>query len=141
EAGSPLTYGLVVHNAGPDTATGVSLSDPLPAGVTFVSAQASQGSCGGTTTVTCDLGTLAAGAEATVALVVTPTGAGPLTNTATVTAGRADPDSGNNQASALTTVNPAPSSADVSVTQSDAPAPVEAGSPLTYGLVVHNAGP
>src|SRR5206468_1983633 len=87
EAGSPLTYGLVVHNAGPDTATGVSLSDPLPAGVGFVSAQASQGSCGGTTTVTCDLGTLAAGAEATVAIVVTPTGAGTVTNTATVTAG------------------------------------------------------
>ena len=56
----------------------VQVVDTLPAGVAFVSATPSQGSCsqsGGT--VTCPLGTIAAGANATVALVVTPNVDGP----------------------------------------------------------------
>ena len=43
--GQLLTYTLAVHNAGPSSATGVQLTDNLPAGVTFDSATASQGSC------------------------------------------------------------------------------------------------
>src|SRR5262249_61308811 len=78
--GSPLTYTLTVHNNGPDTSTGVSLSDPLPAGVTFVSTSTTQGTCTGTTTLTCALGTLANGASATVTIVVTPNNTGTLTN-------------------------------------------------------------
>ena len=34
--GDVLQYSITVTNTGPDTATGVTLSDPLPAGVTFV---------------------------------------------------------------------------------------------------------
>ena len=47
-----------VHNAGPSSATGVQLTDTLPAGVTFDSATPSQGSCSESSgTVTCALGT------------------------------------------------------------------------------------
>ena len=59
--GQSLTYTLHVANAGPSNATGVVLADVLPAGVSLVSAQPSQGSCTGTTTVSCALGTLAVG--------------------------------------------------------------------------------
>ncbi len=57
--GQPLTYTLLITNAGPLTATGVVVSDTLPVGVTFGSVTSSQGSCeedGGT--VTCHLGSL-----------------------------------------------------------------------------------
>ena len=49
-----------------------------------------------------------------------------------------DPDTNDNAATADTTVRP---SADLSLTKSDSPDPVQAGELLTYSLGVHNAGP
>jgi uncharacterized repeat protein (TIGR01451 family) len=108
-ARSNLTYTISVQNLGPGHATGVMLTDQLP-DATFVSATASQGSCtrtgGGKADglVTCDLGTINAFASATVTIVVTPTRAGTLTNTASVTAGTPDPGAANNTSTATTTV-------------------------------------
>lgn len=109
-AGSNLMYTVTVSNAGPDTATGVTVSDTLPAGVTFVSSTPSQGSCTGTTTQSCNLGDIANAGSATIALVVTPiNGNSALSNTATVTALTVDSVAGNNSATATTAVNnPAP---------------------------------
>src|SRR6266851_2331272 len=71
--GGNLTYLLVVNNkAGPSPATGVTLTDTLPAGVTFVSATPTQGACTGTATVVCSLGTVPVGGTATVNIVVLP---------------------------------------------------------------------
>ncbi|MCA1634493.1 MAG: DUF11 domain-containing protein, partial [Acidobacteria bacterium] len=108
-AGNNLTYAITATNNGPDAATGVAVTDALPAGVTFVSATPSQGACSGTSTVNCALGSLANGASATVSIVVTASTAGTLTNTATVTGIRPDPSAANNSATATTTVSaPAP---------------------------------
>ena len=105
--GGSLTYTDTVKNNGTQAATGVSFSDPLPASVDLVSATPSQGTCTGTATVACALGSLAVGASATVTIVVTPTQEGTLTNTASVAAAEPDPDPADNQATATTTVNPA----------------------------------
>jgi uncharacterized repeat protein (TIGR01451 family) len=102
--GGNLTYTLHVQNSGPNPAAAVTVTDPLPAGVTFVSAATTAGSCSGTATVTCALGTLASGADATVTIVVTPTSGGPLSNTASVSTTSADPKLANNEATAATTV-------------------------------------
>ena len=102
--GSDLTYTLTATNNGPTSATGVTVTDPLPAGVSFVSATPSQGSCSGTTTVTCNLGALANGASAIVTIVVQPGAAGTLTNPASVSGDQPDPTPGNNDASVDTTV-------------------------------------
>ena len=70
-AGTDMTYTIGVDNKGPSHTGGtVTLTDQLPVGTTFVSATPSQGTCSGTTTVTCDLGTLANGASATVSVIV-----------------------------------------------------------------------
>jgi len=70
--GNNLTYMIGVTNNGPDTATGVTLTDTLPAGVTYVSATSTQGTCSRSgSTVTCSIGTLANGASTTVTIIVT----------------------------------------------------------------------
>ncbi len=104
-AGVDLTYTVTVTNNGPDAATGVALSDTLPVGVALVSSTPSQGSCTGTFPVTCDLGTLANAATATVTIVVRPATPGTITNSASVTSNVFDPDPANNTAAADTTVN------------------------------------
>jgi uncharacterized delta-60 repeat protein/uncharacterized repeat protein (TIGR01451 family) len=102
--GGTVTYTITVTNNGPEAAGGVTVSDTLPAGVAFGSAGASQGTCSGATTVTCDLGTVAASGTATVTITVTVDAAGNIENTATVTGQAVDSDSSNNSATASVTV-------------------------------------
>ena len=137
--GGQVIYTLAVHNSGPQAATGVSLTDALPAGVTFDSATPTQGSCSEADgTVTCALGTVANEESASVEIKVTPTNAGTITNEASVTSDVADPDPADNSASAGTTVDPV---ADLSLTNFDTPDPVPPGELLTYTLEVENGGP
>ncbi|GBF31135.1 hypothetical protein MnTg04_01089 [bacterium MnTg04] len=105
-----LSYSLVVDNLGPDDATDVILVDTLPATVAFQSVITSQGSCvhsgeplGGT--VTCTLGTIISGANATVDIIVTaPPSAGSITNNASVSTSSSDSNAANDNASEDTTV-------------------------------------
>jgi uncharacterized repeat protein (TIGR01451 family) len=108
-AGSNLTYSIQVSNAGPSDATSVTVSDPLPAGVTFVSASSSQGSCSHAAgTVTCQLGAIVSGAGAQVQIVALPEVAGAVSNTASVSASEADVNPADNGHTVSTTVNAAP---------------------------------
>ena len=99
--GQQITYTIVVSNLGPSPAGGTVVSDVIPAGTTFVSATPSQGSCSGTSTVTCTLGTIANGGSANISLVVTaPSTSGSVSNTATVTSSNPDSNPANNSATA-----------------------------------------
>jgi uncharacterized repeat protein (TIGR01451 family) len=115
--GAALAYSLQVSNAGPDAATGVIVSDNLPKGVSFVSADSTQGSCSvsgkkGGQKVTCALGTLASSVgpaynptPVTITIrVLAPQKAGTISNTASVTSDLKDPNSKNNSATATTRV-------------------------------------
>jgi len=102
------SYNLAVTNSGPGAANAVVVTDALPAGAMLISATPSQGTCSGTTTVTCSLGTMNNGGSATIALQVTLGAAGPLSNTATVSAApQPDPNSANNSSTASITVQAA----------------------------------
>ena len=90
-----FTLTLVNNNAAPgvSTATGVTVSDPLPAGLTFVSSTPSQGSYNSGTGLW-TVGTLAPGATATLSIVATVTSGGTKTNYTQVSAqGQLDTDS------------------------------------------------
>jgi uncharacterized repeat protein (TIGR01451 family) len=117
--GAPLTYSIQVSNAGPDTATNVVVTDNLPNGVTFVSAQSSQGSCAPSPTkkkITCTLGTIAINigpnynpTPVTVTIqVLAPGKPGTISNTASVDRDQKDPKHGNNSARSATRVVKAP---------------------------------
>ena len=101
-----LTYTLTVTNNGPSPAADVSVTDPLPGVVTFVSASAGCSETGGT--VTCTTASLANGANIQFTITVTAPGTGQIfSNSASVTSAVADPDSSDNTATAaVTTVNP-----------------------------------
>jgi large repetitive protein len=144
--GEQVAFSLVVANDGPNATTGVVVADPLPAGLTYVSSDADQGSydsASGNWTV----GDLAVGATATLAITVTVDAPGPLTNTAEITAsGQPDPDStpGNRAAGeddqAAVTLN-ARGVADLALTKiAEVSSPVVGGL-VTYTLNLANLGP
>jgi uncharacterized repeat protein (TIGR01451 family) len=108
EVGQQLTYEIIVQNHGPDDAADVLVTDHLPPTVDLDSVSASQGTCPGTSPVTCDLGTIAAGASATVTIKVTPTADDDLSNEASVSSTTPDPAATNNADVEETVVKPAP---------------------------------
>ncbi len=102
----PIRYALTVRNSGPDSSTGVQLTNQLPTNVDFVSATASQGSCeliNGI--ISCNLGTLNPNSSATVSIVVKSIAPGVFTNFFGVS--RAEPEAylGNNTVAASSTVD------------------------------------
>ena len=137
-----LTYTITVLNEGVSGATTVIMTDVLPSGVTFVSATPDQGSCSESSgTVTCSIGSMAALASIDVVIVVTPgpaLGGTTITNSASVTAAEADPDSSDSTITEDTDVDP---KADLSLAKTASPDPVLAGESITYTLTVSNAGP
>ena len=92
----PLLYTLLITNNGPSTATGVTVTDTLPASVTLVSATPNQGSCSGVAVVTCNLGAIINSGTASIEILVTTSAVGSITNNASVTANEPDPVPGDN---------------------------------------------
>ena len=135
--GNNLVYTLLVTNNGPSNAVGVSLSDPTPSGLTFVS---NSGDC--TTTFPCSLGTLTPGATrmitATFSVPLLYTAPAPVVNTAVVSAITNDPVPGNNTSAASTTLSAV--LADLGVVKTG-PATATPGSTVTWTVTVTNNGP
>ncbi|HWF07970.1 MAG TPA: DUF11 domain-containing protein [Bryobacteraceae bacterium] len=105
--GDTVSYRIYTTNNGPDTATGVVVTDMLPPGLTFVSTDTLQtqggqpvGSCSGTTTVTCTLGSLNPGAQWRVEIIATVNGPH-ISNTGTAHANEDDPNPANNSSTVM----------------------------------------
>lgn len=115
-AGSDITYSVTVTNGGPSDAQGVTLTDVVPTGTTFVSETQNSGPsfvctnplAGATGTVSCSIATLTSGSTAVFTLVfhASPALAGGTTVANTATVASTTPDSGatNNSSTSNATV-------------------------------------
>jgi uncharacterized repeat protein (TIGR01451 family) len=135
QADSSASYTVSVTNPGTAAQTNVVLTDNPPPADSNVSAAPSTGSCSGTGPITCNLGTLAAGASATVTI----TGAPILPPTAVnVAAAQSDQTTSQVTSSKVVNVSGAPSTSYVGVTNLGfaAPAPSLAmGNTLQWSFV------
>lgn len=103
--GGTLTYTLVLTNPGPSFATGVVLTNTLPAGFEVLALTASQGTVTNLgALVMSSLGTVPAGAAATVTIAVRAPQPGRFTNVASVLRAEADAYLRNNRASSVAIV-------------------------------------
>ena len=93
-------FTLRVTNLGTVTATGVTVTDTLPDRVAFVSVSTTRGSCSGTTTIVCQLGTLAPGDVVTIRIVVVGAVPGDALNVAVVKINEPEANLANNRAEA-----------------------------------------
>jgi uncharacterized repeat protein (TIGR01451 family) len=135
--GSNLVYTISITNLGPNAASGVTVSNRISAGVTFVSATGGATPFSGVLLV--NLGSLANGAVTNAQVIVQPTAAGKLTNLFQVFASTADPVLTNNSAAVVSTItNAPPPPVDVALNLTAAPNPVGVGAPLTYSLTLTN---
>lgn len=144
--GDTVVFTIIVNNAGPSATTGVQVKDLLPTGLTYVSDDGGGAYMNGTGIWT--VGTVGASGTATLHINATANSASinGVTNTAEITASDVpDPDSTPNNHIASeddqssVTVNAR--DADLSITKTDSPDPVLAGSDVTYTINVTNNGP
>jgi uncharacterized repeat protein (TIGR01451 family) len=135
--GDTITFTITVTDNGPVTATGVTVSDPLPPGLQFLSSNPSQGnyvaSSGAWT-----IGTVATGTPETLlitAMVVSPDA---QTNTATIShSDQFDPNLANNSSSVTVT----PQQADLSITETVTNATPNVGDAITFTITLRDLGP
>jgi uncharacterized repeat protein (TIGR01451 family) len=100
--GSNVTYTLTVTNDGTARASGVTLTDTLPAGITFVSTTGGVSPVNGVLTVA--IGDLDVGSSASITIVVTPLAAGPLRDQAVVSMKQTDPTPNDDRFNGITAV-------------------------------------
>ncbi len=136
-AGDTAAFTILVSSTGPGTAKGVTLSDALPAGVTWSEDSADCSISGGV--LTCSFGDLAADQHRTIHVAGATDAADctTLNNTATVSATN-EPASalGDNSSSAAIVVN----CPDLEVVK-DGNGPLNAGDTATFSITVTNHGP
>ena len=145
-AGGTVNWTLAIANSGPDTSNGSVVTDTLPAGLTptGVSSSVPDACSISGQVVTCQAGEIVPGAgyQALIVTTVSDDYAGAqITNTATLAPGsEADPNAANNTASAVVSVNPGATGADLAVTKKASATTVKPGGTLGYQIVVTNTG-
>ncbi|HUQ34396.1 MAG TPA: hypothetical protein VM095_19905 [Pyrinomonadaceae bacterium] len=150
--GTNATFTVTLTNTGPSDATGVTVRDQLPAGLTYMSSTPSVGSYNSGTGVW-TVGNVASGVSPTLVIVARIDALGSITNTAQVTASnQPDPDStpNNNVASeddqASSSLSTQPPSITLCKTVQGQPCPpvaslnAQPGSDLTYVITFTNSG-
>ncbi len=136
--GGTVTYTITVKNNGPSDADQIEVTDTLPAGLGTMTANTAPGGClipAGSWV--CSIGTLTAGGSSTFDLTLTVTGAGTITNPASVATTNLalpDPNPANNAKSLVIYAG----GVDLGITKSVNPATQDVGQQAIYTITVDN---
>ena len=138
-AGTSTVYNLKVKNAGPNNATNIAVSNPIPAGITSFSWTGSNGSIGTNVGLTNNIPTLAVGSEInyTITAIIPATFTGNLVSAASASSAN-DPDA--SCVACVDTDLPTPK-ADLVVVNTDNETVYVPGSLSVYTVNVTNNGP
>ncbi|WP_164515311.1 Ig-like domain-containing protein [Flavobacterium ustbae] len=131
--GSNSVFTITATNAGPYKASGVTVSDVLPSGYTFISANPSTGTW---SAPDWNIGALANGASATMAITALVNPSGSYSNTAAITGNDTDTDLTNNTATATPVVE-----TDLSITKTADKNNANIGDSITFTITAANFGP
>lgn len=144
--GQVVPYTITVSNAGPSTATGVRVQDPMAA--TFISFA---WTCAATGSSSCPSGSGSGALDETIAAIapgatvtytlqakVDPAARGSLQNTVTVVSTEPDPEPANNSATDTDSLVP---KADLRIIKTDSATNVVPGLSTQYTITVSNSGP
>ncbi len=135
---APVVFTLTVTNNGSSSSTNAVLAGFLPTNGLLRSVTSTMGSCSSVSTLSCDFGSLANGASATIVVTIQPLTAGNLTLGAQVVGSENDTVASNNTASATVAVTGADYNTSPTLT-SLSPAAFKAGSPDTV-MTINGAG-
>ncbi len=143
QVGEQTTFTVDIVNQGPDAASGVVVTDTLPAGVSYVSDNG--GGAFDPASGDWTIGDLAVGASASLSIVVTVDDVGTFTNVAEVTAANEDDiDStpadgqGDDWDDAAVTATPV---IDLELFKDAVPSQVQVGEQTTFTITIVNQGP
>lgn len=142
--GGSTTYTIVASNAGPSNAPGATVNDSFPANCTSINwtcAGAGGGTCAasGSGNISQAVNLPVGGSVTFTAIcAIAASATGPLNNTASISPGVSDPNSGNNSATDSDTLTP---QANLGITKTDGVSSVNVGSNTTYTITASNAGP
>ena len=143
DEGDTVTFDITVSNSGPITATNVSLTDLLPAGITFTGSTTTPGTTYDQATGLFDIGTLNVSDTATLTLTGTVDvgeGGNTITNITTAATGdQVDPSTVGDDLVEAVTVNDAADLVTVKTLASGNPTPAE-GDTVTFDITVRNDG-
>ncbi len=132
--GQNVTFTLTAHNNGPDSATNVIVSDPLPQGLTFVSATGAYDPTTGVWTI----GNLANGATAILQIVAQVTAYATITNIAVINGDEPDQNVTNNEDNVTITTNIV---SDLAITKNVDKITANLNDIIHYNITVTNNGP
>jgi uncharacterized repeat protein (TIGR01451 family)/gliding motility-associated-like protein len=137
--GSNVIFTIAASNLGPNNATGVKVTDILPAGYTYVSATTSIGAFNNTTGIW-TIGDFANGGNAILTITAKVNATGPYANTATITGNENDPILSNN----TSTVNMLPAAivqANLAVVKTASTLTPVIGNNIVFTIAASNLGP
>jgi uncharacterized repeat protein (TIGR01451 family) len=136
--GGQITFTITVRNLGVDTATGVTLLDVLPTGLTFISASPAAGTSYDPASGVWTVNSLPVGGARILTIAAAVAAAGSFTNVAAVTkSDQFDPNTSNNTDDSTVTTR----EADLAVVKTVSNATPNVGDTITFTVTLSNDGP